>query len=120
MNSRIYPLKLYLKHLPNVVMIGLSILFNIATWAWILFRLGPQDELIFLHYNILFGVDLIGEWQKILFLPLVGLCIFIINTVLGWVVFRRDSFAAYTLLAMSVFCQAFLLIASGLLVFLNV
>jgi len=120
MSQRIYPLKLYIKHLPNLLMIVGSLVLNIVSWVWLVFRLGSQEEAIFLHYNILFGVDLIGEWEKILYLPAVGLCVFLLNAVLGWILFHKEKFAAYILLAISVLCQAFLLIASGLLIFLNV
>lgn len=115
-----YPLKLYFKNIPIVVMIILSVFLNMATWFWLLWQIQPQPEPIFLHYNILFGVDYIGEWWKVLYLPAGGLFILIINTILGWLLFAKDKFVAQFLNAISVFCQVFLLIAAALLVFLNV
>lgn len=115
-----YPIKLYIKHLPNLIMIPLGLLLNLASWVWLLSQIKPQTDPIFLHYNILFGVDYIGEWWKVLYLPIVGLFILLINTILGWVLFGKDKFAAQVLNFTSILCQVFILIAAALLVFLNV
>lgn len=101
-------------------MIPLALILNITNWVWLLWEIRPQNELIFLHYNILFGVDLLGFWWKVLYLPIVGLIIILVNIFLGWSLFSKDKFFAYILNFISVFCQIFLLIASSLLIFLNV
>lgn len=116
----IYPLKLYLRHLPNIIMFAASIILNIITWFWLFWQIKPQADQIFLHYNILFGVDLVGPWWRIMFVPLTGLAIIFINAILGWMLFGKDKFAAQLLNAVSVLCQIFLLVAASLLVFLNV
>lgn len=115
-----YPIKLYIKNIPNLIMIPLALVLNITNWIWLLWEIRPQEELIFLHYNILFGVDLIGPWWKVLFLPIVGFVIILVNIILGWFLFGKDKFFAHILNFISVFCQIFLLIASLLLIFLNV
>lgn len=115
-----YPIKLYFKHLPNLITLILSFLINIATWSWLLWQIKPQGEPIFLHYNILFGVDYVGEWIKILYIPLAGLMIFLVNAILGWILFSRDKFVSQILNTFGLICQLFLFIASALLVFLNV
>ncbi len=115
-----YPVKLYIKHLPNLIMIPLALLINISTWAWLLLQIKPQDETIFLHYNILFGVDYIGAWWKVLYLPVLGLFIFLVNTIFGWVMFPKDKFSAQVLNFVNLVCQIFIFIAAALLVFLNV
>ncbi|MFH1286830.1 MAG: hypothetical protein ABII02_03705 [Candidatus Magasanikbacteria bacterium] len=101
-------------------MFGISVLVNLASWFWLLWNIRFVDEQIFLHYNILFGVDLVGNAQKIFYLPLLGLCILIFNTLLGWVLFSKDKFAAQALHTVSVFCQIAIFISSSILVFLNV
>lgn len=75
--------------------------------------------MLFLHYNILFGVDYIGEWWRVLFLPITGLLIFIMNFILGWLLFHKDKLISIILNSISLLCQIFVLIASGILVFLN-
>ncbi len=115
-----YPLKLYIKNLPNIIMLPIALVLNITNWIWLLWEIRPQEEMIFLHYNVLFGVDLVGPWWKVLYLPIVGFVIILINIILGWFLFGKDKFPAHLLNFISVFCQIFLLMASSLLIFLNV
>lgn len=115
-----YPFKLYINYRPNLIISILAFLLNVASWVWILLEIRPQEETLFLHYNILFGVDYIGEWWKVLFLPITGLLIFIINFSLGWLLFHKDKFISIILNCVSLLCQIFVLVASGILVFLNV
>lgn len=120
MPEKLYPLKLYFRHAPNAVALIGSLLLNAITWAYLLWNIRPQEDLIFLHYTILFGVDFFGPWWKIIYLPLGGLAIILVNTVLGWVLFARDAFANYVLLAVCLLSQCLLLVAGVLLVLLNV
>jgi hypothetical protein len=120
MSKDYYPIKLYIKNIPNLIMLSSSLVLNLVVWFWLFWQIRPQEEQIFLHYNILFGVDLVGSWWRIVFVPLSGLLIFIINAILGWLLFGKDKFASYILNAVSIFCQIFLLIVASLLVFLNV
>ena len=71
--NKIYPIMLYLRNLPNLIMLSLSLFLNLATWTWLLWQISPTSGQIFLHYNILFGVDLVGPWWKILYLPITAL-----------------------------------------------
>lgn len=120
MISNHYPLKLYLKEKPVAVMLALALFLNILSFVWLAVRIRPHLGQIFLHYNILFGVDLVGTWYQVFILPAVGFFIIGINATIGWLLFHRDKFSAHLLNAASVCFQALLLAASGLLVFLNV
>ena len=81
----------------------------------------PQtSEQAFLHYNILFGVDAIGESWKVFYAPFLGFFILIINALLGWILYRKDKFMAQILNFITCLCQIFIVIASFLLVFLNI
>jgi len=116
----LYPIKLYFKHLPHLIILPLALILNLANWVWLLIKIRPQADPIFLHYNILFGVDYVGEWWRVLLLPLAGLLIFLVNGIIAWMIFSKDKFAAELLNFTSLLCQIFLLIAGALLVFLNV
>lgn len=113
-------MKLYIKRLPILVMTILFLLFHSATWIWLYSNILPQSDPIFLHYNTLFGVDLVGPWWKIIYVPLSGLFIFVINFFIGWYLFQKDHFSAYLLVGVATLCQLLLFISSFLLVFLNV
>lgn len=120
MFSKLYPIGLYIKRLPNLIMLPLSGLINVATWIWLYWQIRPQEEMVFLHYNILFGVDYIGPRSEIIIWPLTGLFIILLNALLGWLFYKQDKFVAYFLNATSLICQIFLFVTASLLVFLNV
>jgi hypothetical protein len=119
-SMRVYPLKLYIKKTQNLILLCIGLVLNIASWVWLLLNIGPHLGQVFLHYNILFGVNLVGPWYAVFALPLAGLCIIILNALLGWMLYKQDEFASYLLGGVSVFVNALLLISSALLVFLNV
>jgi len=120
MKDNFFPIKLYIKHKPNIYLLGVSLLLNISSWVWLAWNIRPQQENIFLHYTALFGVDLVGEWYKVFYLPIVGLLLFLINGLIGWIVFRKDKTIGYISNGLSIFLQIIILIASHLLVLLNV
>ena len=115
----LYPVKLYFKYRASFGLMGAAALLNLASWVWALWHIRPHSEPIFLHYNILFGVDYIGEWWRFFGLPAVGLAILLINFFTGWVLFPKDKFSSLLLNAISAICQVFLLITTVLLVSLN-
>lgn len=120
MKKQLYPLKLYLQTLPNKILLGSNLLMNIAIWVWLAWYISPQKDPIFLHYNVLFGVDLVGQWWRVFIIPLVGLFIILVNAVIGWTTFHKDKFIAYFLSSTALVCQIFLFISAYLLVFLNI
>ncbi|MFA6427466.1 MAG: hypothetical protein WCW16_03405 [Candidatus Magasanikbacteria bacterium] len=116
---RIYPAKLFFLSLPILVLTILGVLFNLASWVWLLLEVPHSTEQVFLHYNILFGVDKIGSWGKIFLVPLIGLIILLANIFFGWLSYAYDKFMSQVLLTASVIAQIFILIASILISFLN-
>lgn len=116
----IYPFKLYFKHLPNRIMMLSGLGVNLLIWAWLAWNIRPQEAAIFLHYNVLFGVDLIGPWHRIFLVPLAGLSILIVNALIGWFLFSKDKFVSHVLNGVALLSQIFLVIVAALLVFLNV
>lgn len=117
---RLYPINLFLRRLPIAIFLGIGLLMNLATWLWLSFTIIPMgEENVFLHYTILFGVDLIGPGKRILALPSLGLSILLLNAFIGWLTFPRERLVSYILAVGACFCQIFLFIAGGLLIFLN-
>lgn len=120
MAHALYPFKLFIKKLSTAIPLGTALLLHLGVWGWLAFYIRPQEEPIFLHYNVLFGVDLTGEWYYVFSLPLVGAFVIIVNSVLAWFLYTKDSFASYVLLTTTVIVHVFLVIVAALLVFLNV
>jgi len=115
----IYPLKLYIQNISLAILLGLSLVLNLLTWVWLWVQIPRDESQLFLHYNVLFGVDNIGDSWHIFYVPLIGLIILMLNTVLGWVLFKKDKFIAQLLSFVSLVCQIYLFISAVLLVFLN-
>lgn len=115
-----YPLKLYIKKWPIAIFGSLAALANLFSWAWITLQIPDMGGQMFLHYNVLFGVDYIGEGWRMFLIPLLGLIIFVVNMIGGWLLYRRDAFMSYLLVGTAALCQIFVVIATILVVFLNV
>lgn len=84
------------------VLIG-SLLINAANWGLIAFFIRPVDFPIVLHYNVYFGVDVIGAWWQVYFLPLVGLVILLVNAVLGYLFYQQKERIVAHLLMLAIF-----------------
>ncbi|EKE19040.1 MAG: hypothetical protein ACD_9C00158G0004 [uncultured bacterium] len=80
-----------------------SLIINVVNWGLIIFYIRPVDFPIILHYNVYFGVDVIGPWWQVYFLPLIGLLIFIINTLLGYLFYQQKERIVAHLLVLAVF-----------------
>jgi hypothetical protein len=89
-------------------------------WGWILFQISPSNEPMFISYNILFGVDKIGEWWKLYSIPLFGFCVLVLNFFIGWLTYHQDRYMAYLLLLIAGIVQMYLLMSTWVLVFLNI
>jgi len=98
----------------------LSFLTNISLWIF-LFKNQKSSELpVILHYNLFFGVDCLGEYNEIYLIPIIGVIIIIINTILGYLLYEREKLASY-FLAFNIFIvQIFLLLAGYLIVKVNI
>lgn len=119
MIAPIYPLRLYFRQVPILIPFAISLIANIVTWGWFFWFFKPTPEPIFLHYNVLFGVDYIGDWWRVFFLPIVGLSILLINTLLGWLLASRDLVVAYILQVIALLSSSLLLLMAILLVQIN-
>ncbi|OGH66706.1 MAG: hypothetical protein A3B90_02725 [Candidatus Magasanikbacteria bacterium RIFCSPHIGHO2_02_FULL_41_13] len=117
---KLYPLKLYFKHKSTYIPLSVALFLNLCIWAWLIFNIGFSTESVFLHYNILFGVDLTGSAYKVYALPGLGLFLILFNAAIGWVMYEKDEFVAQAGNVLSCIVHIFLFVATSILVFLNV
>lgn len=96
-----------------------AFLLQVFIWFYSISRLGDGDQ-YFLHYNIIFGVDLVGSRTRLMHLPGGGLLIFLVNLLLSWWLYGKDKFLARLLGVAAVIAQIFLLAAVILIVGLNI
>lgn len=88
---------------------------NLLIWIFIIWRFFSKEEVIPLHYNVYFGVDLVGKRLEIFKLPIIGFFILIINFILSLIIHKDEKLASYILLFVALFCQLILLLGSFLI-----
>jgi hypothetical protein len=101
-----------------IILIGL----NLLIWFLALFvNYNVSQSLIVLHYNIDFGVDLIGEAKRLYIIPLLGLVIILINKILLMTLFKNEHFRfiSYLLLLSALFVNFILLTALSIIYLIN-
>ena len=95
-------------------------LANLVDWILLAIFIRPVDVDIVLHYNIYFGVDVMGNWKRVFLLPIVGLILLFINNILAVYFYRRKKvIASYILLLTTLIIQINLIVASISLVIIN-
>lgn len=95
---------------------------NLVIWILLYFKFFPLrslGDLVPLHYNVYFGIDLVGKWYKIFIIPLSGLIIFLINLILYCLLYLKEKMVKYFLGITSLLSQIVLLIASFAIILIN-
>ncbi|MEK7183533.1 MAG: hypothetical protein AAB776_02770 [Patescibacteria group bacterium] len=72
-----------------------------------------------LHYNIHIGVDTVGPWWQIYMVPVIGLVIILVNTVLARFMWTRDPVLSRIAGVATVVLQLVLLTAMIFIVYLS-
>ncbi len=122
------PARLFLlKDRINLAGFSIGLAFNLAIWLLLYLKIarafGNESEwmeTIPLHYNVYFGIDLIGSWQKVLIMPLIGSVIFILNGLLAYFLYVKEKLLSYFLVISSAFVQIVFLIAAFMVVVINI
>jgi len=94
----------------------LGLLFNLALWLILVFKIKPSLVLIPTKYNVLLGVTELGKWYQVYRLPAIGFLIYLVNLVLAGILYRNERLASYLLLGFATFVQVLILVAEITLV----
>ena len=97
----------------------ISMLLNIGIWIVLYIYIKPSHDPIYLHYNIYFGIDLIGEWYRIYLIPLTGLVIILVNYLAGVIMYSSKRVLSYLLVIFAVPVNMFLALSAILIVYIN-
>ncbi|EKD58795.1 MAG: hypothetical protein ACD_56C00049G0003 [uncultured bacterium] len=101
------------------VIIG-ALILNSLNWVMIAFFIRPVDFPIILHYNVYFGVDVIGAWWQVYFLPLIGLIILLVNSTLGYLFYcQKERIVAHLLMLGTFIVQIVISVAVASLLLIN-
>lgn len=114
-----YPIKLFLRKPEISIPLVVGGLVHVAIWLILFFLFPPTSDTVFLHYNILFGVDLVGQWTQLLRLPIIGLCILVVHTIVGWLSYQYDWFLATVFVSFAALSQIFLFLSMYMIIYIN-
>ncbi|MBP7060726.1 MAG: hypothetical protein KBA91_01990 [Candidatus Moranbacteria bacterium] len=102
------------------------VLFGGAVLAWmlclglLLYFIHQRETPIILHYNVYFGVDLLGIWWQAYILPLLGFFFLLGHVLLARRFYQRaERIASYLMLLSAAMLTFGLLVASIGIVFIN-
>lgn len=97
-----------------------SIFANLVNWGVLAYFIRPVDFPIILHYNVYFGVDILGSWWEVYFLSGVGTFFWLINAILSYFFYqRKERIAAYLFLLGAFIVQIGLTVAIGSIIKIN-
>ncbi|MEI9966315.1 MAG: hypothetical protein WDN67_01465 [Candidatus Moraniibacteriota bacterium] len=103
----------------RTLMIG-NALFLLASLGILLWVIRPREASIVLHYNIYFGVDLLGAWWHAYLLPGVATLLFFGHLFLARSFYRRhERIASYLLLLAMLFLSFAIVLSSLSIAFIN-
>ncbi len=105
----------------NLIKINLflGILLNLGLWFWLFWQSRSFTDLITLHYNIYFGIDLLGPWYQIFLLPALGSLFLVLNVFLTAIVYKKEKILGYFLMVASSFSQVIFILAAIFIIFVN-
>ncbi len=93
-----------------------GLLINIFFWLALRSLISSLENPIPLHYNIYFGVDLLGDKQEIFKLSFIASLIFLINFVLSFIIYHKEKLLSYFFVFSGVLVQVMLFIFSLLII----
>ena len=99
---------------PSLIYSGLIIIFQALAWfqAWYI-KHNLSGDILVLHYNVDFGIDLVGDPRQIYLFPLLGLGIYLLNLIILASLYKDKNFKIFThlLLGAAVLFALFLVLA---------
>jgi len=111
--------KSYLENRFVLVSLCIAIFLNIVLWIVVFSKFGLSRDTIPLHFNVVYGIDLVGNSMRLYQLPAAGLLVFCVNLFLGKILFGFNKLFAYFLVVAAVAVQLLLFAAIFPLVALN-
>lgn len=102
------------------ILIALAVL-DIVNWIAIaVFIDSSRSYSVILHYNVYFGVDLIGEWRQAYLAPAVATALTLLNIFLARRFYeKKERIASYILLIASIMIQLSSAIAVASVILIN-
>ncbi|MFA5076375.1 MAG: hypothetical protein WC480_03080 [Patescibacteria group bacterium] len=102
-----------------IIFFGIALVLNLLLYFGLYWQIQPSAEPVFLHYNIYFGIDLIGGWQEVYLMPIVGSFLLVINLILAYFFYHSEKIVSYLLLGISLLIEVLLLVGGVMVIMVN-
>lgn len=99
--------------------LAISSLINIIQWSVIYIKLRPGNTNILLHYNVIYGTDLVDKGYYAYAIPGIALGFLIFNVIVAYYFYQREKLSSYFLTAANVPVQLIFFTAVIVLVMAN-
>lgn len=96
------------------------VLVQLFMWSYLFVNYKYYDADTFLHYTVGIGVDLVGKRNQLFMIPLSGFTILIVNSVVAFTLYEKNKISSIFLEFFVSIAHLYLIIATLLIVSLNV
>ena len=103
----------------NLAGFGLAALLNIIHWTVLYSKIKPTDENILLHYNVVYGSQLVSKSLYVYLIPLLALILLGINLAVASSFYEKEKLSSYFFSFASVAVQLIFLIGTLVLITAN-
>ena len=103
----------------NLGLNAAALLINIIHWIVLFLKIKPTEPSIVLHYNVIYGADLVDRAAFIYMIPASALLILILNYLVANFLSRREKLTGYFLGFASIAIQVVFLLATFSLIIVN-
>lgn len=112
-NQRTRSLRAFFQNTSHRLLIGISGFFLILSFGVIWYSIGNREATIVLHYNVYFGIDILGGWWQAYFIPSSGAGIWIVHIFLAFSFFQSGKrILSQVALSSLLFLEGMVLVAS--------
>lgn len=103
----------------NFFSLGISLLINIIQWLLIYIKIQPGEHNILLHYNIVYGTDLVDRSTYAYIIPGLALAFLILNFTIAFFLYQREKLSSYFLNMSNLIVQTVFFVATIVLILAN-
>jgi len=102
------------------ILLLVNLLLNSIGWTISVFINSKiASDIIALHYNVYFGITLIGSPKEVYFIPFLGLFIIMVNGLFLYLIKEGDKFFLYLFSACAILVNIFLILGLGAIALIN-
>jgi len=103
----------------NSYSLGIAGLLNIIHWVVLYIKIRPGKNNILLHYNVVYGPDLVEKSFYLYWIPLLALILLAVNILVAANFYKKEKLASYFLNIASIAVQVVFFVATVILIVVN-